>query len=527
MASLSYARYGKDNVRVYKVQRNADGTQDVTEMTVCTLLEGDIAASWTKADNANIVATDTQKQTIYLMAKLHPVNPTELFASILGQHFIDTYSHIHAAHVSITVHRWARMEVEGKPHPHSFFRDGAETRVVEAVARRNAGISIQSGIKGLLVLKSTGSQFWGFHRDEYTRLPEVWDRILSTEVEAAWSWKHFESVAEVRQEQAIFDQAWRDARTITLETFATENSPSVQNTMYIMSEKILAKAARVERVDYSLPNKHYFEIGPQEHRERRRSLRPTERSQRSDSMHRHQEEHHREVIAIVTAGDSLFAFSFLNPFALKEAAGRRSGSDNSMQPSCVRDSSSVAFHGPAPRSDFSSPWPPESEPGPPATRLVSQPRRYPSSTASVHLSTHVAGETTSGAYGSALPYTKSPSDEIKSSMETHWLDVHEIHVRTALSYQSSTEAVHMSLSSCYGMQATIRLGDTEIKERPLCAYRYIMLWLWGRTPCSFLRFCSSFTPEHRRRTVTMDAWIERRRSRSRSLQSMLSNPRPC
>ncbi|KAK1036468.1 hypothetical protein LTR33_016347, partial [Friedmanniomyces endolithicus] len=63
MAALTHARYGKDNIRLYKVHRNPDATQSVTEMTVCTLLEGDIAASWTAADNTNIVATDTQKQT--------------------------------------------------------------------------------------------------------------------------------------------------------------------------------------------------------------------------------------------------------------------------------------------------------------------------------------------------------------------------------------------------------------------------------------------------------------------------------
>jgi len=260
MATLSYARYGKDNVRVYKVQRNADGTQDVTEMTVCTLLEGDIAASWTQSDNSNIVATDTQKQTVYVMAKLHPVNPPELFASILGDHFLKQYEHITVAHVTVKVHRWTRMDVEGKPHPHSFMRDGAETRHVEVVARRGQGISVRSGIKGLLVLKSTGSQFWGFHRDEYTRLPEVWDRILSTEVESGWNWRTYTDLAEVQKEVPAFDQAWSDARKITLETFATENSPSVQNTMYLMSEKILAAAPRVESVEYSLPNKHYFEI---------------------------------------------------------------------------------------------------------------------------------------------------------------------------------------------------------------------------------------------------------------------------
>jgi len=45
MSQLSYARYGKDNVRLYKVQKEANGFQSITEMTVCTLLEGDIETS--------------------------------------------------------------------------------------------------------------------------------------------------------------------------------------------------------------------------------------------------------------------------------------------------------------------------------------------------------------------------------------------------------------------------------------------------------------------------------------------------
>ncbi|KAF2487915.1 hypothetical protein BDY17DRAFT_289948 [Neohortaea acidophila] len=261
MATLSQARYGKDNVRLFKVHRHDDGTQDVTEMTVCTMLEGDIAASWTKADNANIVATDTQKQTAYVMAKLHPVNPPELFGSILAQHYIDEYAWIDAAHVSIVVHKWTRMPVDGKPHPHSFLRDGDEKRTVEVTASRRPGkISVRSGITDLLVLKSTGSQFWGYHKDEYTRLPETRDRILSTEVEAGWQWDDFRDLEAVKKRVEAFDRAWNDARTITLETFAKEDSPSVQNTMYLMAEQILAVAPGVRAVEYSLPNKHYFEI---------------------------------------------------------------------------------------------------------------------------------------------------------------------------------------------------------------------------------------------------------------------------
>jgi urate oxidase len=47
MPSLSYARYGKDNVRLYKVDRDEKrGIQTVVEQTVCTLLEGDIETSY-------------------------------------------------------------------------------------------------------------------------------------------------------------------------------------------------------------------------------------------------------------------------------------------------------------------------------------------------------------------------------------------------------------------------------------------------------------------------------------------------
>lgn len=47
MASIASARYGKDNVRVYKVERDEQaGTQTVTEMTVSVLLEGAIEVSY-------------------------------------------------------------------------------------------------------------------------------------------------------------------------------------------------------------------------------------------------------------------------------------------------------------------------------------------------------------------------------------------------------------------------------------------------------------------------------------------------
>lgn len=153
------------------------------------------------------------------------------------------------------------MTIGGKPHPHSFFRDGNHTRVVEAVARRGAGISIRSGLNGLSVFKSTGSAFYGFVRDEYTTLSETRDRILSTDVDAVWEWRTFTGVEDVQNGVDRFNAAWEHANKITMDTFANDDSASVQATMFKMAERILVVVPEVNHVEYSLPNKHYFEIG--------------------------------------------------------------------------------------------------------------------------------------------------------------------------------------------------------------------------------------------------------------------------
>jgi len=91
-------------------------------------------------------------------------------------------------------------------------------------------------------------------------LPETWDRILSTAVDCGWTWKRFPTLAAVQDGVVRFDKAWADTRSITIKTFATDESASVQNTMYKMCEQILAAAPEVESAKYTLPNKHYFEI---------------------------------------------------------------------------------------------------------------------------------------------------------------------------------------------------------------------------------------------------------------------------
>ncbi|OSX59142.1 hypothetical protein POSPLADRAFT_1041273 [Postia placenta MAD-698-R-SB12] len=285
---LSHARYGKDKVRVFRVVREGS-FHHVVEYNVCALLEGEIDVSYTKADNSVVVATDSIKNITYYLAKTSPhILYPERFAIHLGTHLVSKYAHIHKAFVTIEKLRWARIPVktgvagqeETKLHPHSFYRDGDDKRVTSVEIDATGGkdkitAKVTSGISDLLVLKSTGSAFEGFVRDEYTTLVEVNDRIFSTSIDLSYVYKPFAVPAPSDEKKLVVDLTGKhaeagtpwdgekvahSARKITLETFALDESASVQATLYKMAQQIVAENPYVESVTYKLPNKHYVPV---------------------------------------------------------------------------------------------------------------------------------------------------------------------------------------------------------------------------------------------------------------------------
>ncbi|CAO3675231.1 unnamed protein product [Umbelopsis vinacea] len=256
---LKKARYGKDKVKVMKVYRDGKW-QTCVELTVALTLEGDIETSYTEADNSVVVTTDTCKNTVYIIAKRSAnVDNIEVFAQEITEHVLKQYKHIHVAHVQIIKHKWSRMLIDGELHPHSFVRDGEDVQTTHVTHYRDGNkITIESGLKNLLVLKTTGSAFHSFYKDEYTILPEVWDRIFSTSVDATW---RFESTSpSVLRYQINYPEVHASVKKITMDTFAKDDSASVQATLYKMQQQILRDNKSVGEIDYSLPNKHYFGV---------------------------------------------------------------------------------------------------------------------------------------------------------------------------------------------------------------------------------------------------------------------------
>ena len=171
-------RYGKAETRLVRVTRDGE-THTLTDLNVSIALAGDLAATHLTGDNTGVLPTDTMKNTVYAFAKQHGVGEPEEFALLLARHFLKTQGQVTTTKIKIESYGWDRLG------PHSFRREGAQTRIAQVVA--TAGDEqVVSGVTGLTLLNTTASEFHGFIKDRYTTLPETRDRILATAVDARW-----------------------------------------------------------------------------------------------------------------------------------------------------------------------------------------------------------------------------------------------------------------------------------------------------------------------------------------------------
>jgi urate oxidase len=242
-------RYGKAKVRVFK-KLQQDGVHTPKELEVTTLLEGDFGASFTKDDNRQVVATDTIKNTINFLAHQELGNETEPFAIAVTRHFLKKYSHVTSVTVETLERVWERLTVDGKPSPTNFISSGKGVPWTRTIANANA-TETKSGIRDLVILKTSGSAWEGFWRDELTTLPETNDRLLATSLTSHWLYG-----------TAPASYAAANARIIEvmLEVFASRYSPSVQATLYHMGEAALKACPEITRISLTMPNLHYLLI---------------------------------------------------------------------------------------------------------------------------------------------------------------------------------------------------------------------------------------------------------------------------
>jgi urate oxidase len=245
-------QYGKAETHVVRVTRSGAGgkTHDIRDFNVSIALAGDFAASHLSGDNSDVVPTDTQKNTVFAFAKESPPVEPEDFALRLGRHFARNFESVSRARVTIEEQPWSRITVGGAAHPHAFERAGSEKRLAAVTCTKDAEWAV-AGIADMVVLKSSGSEFWGYPRDRYTTLEETKDRILSTAVMARWRY------ASTEVDWAV---SFAEARRLLLETFAVKHSLALQQTLYAMAEAVLEARPEIVEARLSMSNKHHFAV---------------------------------------------------------------------------------------------------------------------------------------------------------------------------------------------------------------------------------------------------------------------------
>jgi urate oxidase len=240
-------QYGKAEVRLVHITRDGDRHQ-IKDLNVSSALRGDFADAHLTGDNAKVVATDTQKNTVYAFAQQYGVGEIEEFGLRLGRHFVDDFEWVTGAKITIEEYGWDRISVDGGEHGHAFSRTGGGTRTT-VVTIDGDQAWVVSGLTDLVVLKSTGSEFWGFPRDRYTSLAETNDRILATAVTARWRYASTD---------VDWAKSYADVRRILIESFAVKHSLALQQTLYYMGEQVLEAHPEVAEIRMSMPNKHHF-----------------------------------------------------------------------------------------------------------------------------------------------------------------------------------------------------------------------------------------------------------------------------
>ncbi|MFE9646391.1 factor-independent urate hydroxylase [Streptomyces sp. NPDC006365] len=251
MPILGQNQYGKAENRVVRVTRDG-ATHHIKDLNVSVSLSGDMDEVHYSGSNANVLPTDTTKNTVYAFAKEHGIESAEQFGIHLARHFVTSQEPIHRARIRVEEYAWERIENSGEG-AHSFVRKGQETRLAQ-ITYDGEKWEVVSGLKDLVVMNSTNSEFWGYVKDKHTTLPEAYDRILATEVSGRWRFNW----SDDEQEMPDWETSYEQVKKHMLQAFAETYSLSLQQTLYAMGARIVDHRDEIDEVRFSLPNKHHF-----------------------------------------------------------------------------------------------------------------------------------------------------------------------------------------------------------------------------------------------------------------------------
>jgi urate oxidase len=263
--------YGKLQVPVHRVGVAAlHGLPEIPESPTRSLDTGLLACvvdlevlgqgflpAYTEGDNAKVVATDTMKNVILRQALEYDGATLEGFVDALGRSFLARYPEMEGLRVSARELPFTPVAVgaAAKPSPRLFSLDGgdhAETTI--ELRRRDGALALtdqRSGQVGLRLLKTTGSAFTRFARDDDTTLPERADRPLFVHLDVHWRYAEPADAVPGDPSRYVAPVQVRDVITAVFDGFVSE---SIQHLVHEMGQRLLERFAGLSEVSFSGEN---------------------------------------------------------------------------------------------------------------------------------------------------------------------------------------------------------------------------------------------------------------------------------
>jgi urate oxidase len=251
---ITHHAYGKTGVRLLRLARE-EGRHEVLETMVEVRLEGDFLEAYLEGDNARVLPTDTMKNTVYALARELSFDSIEAFGWQLARHFLGSQPQVSKVTIFLEERPWHRLGDDGFA-----FTGGGEERYHATVTADREGTTISSGVRNLLIMKTTRSAFQGFPRDRFTTLKETGDRIFATRLEATWQYGQGILGEDGGVEALDFGAVRRRLLDAMLAIFADHFSNSVQQSLWEMGRAALETIDVIDEIHLVMPNKHYLVV---------------------------------------------------------------------------------------------------------------------------------------------------------------------------------------------------------------------------------------------------------------------------
>ena len=241
--------YGKGDVIAYRLTKPSDGDGGrVFGANVTMLLYGDAFwPTYTTGDNTGLIATDSMKNFVQRETLAFEGAGLEEYTHDLAQKFMATYPQVDGLRVS------AVKIPYGSVGGQAYAPTGSERAFADLELSRKGLVDLAAGLRGFKLLRLTGSAFQGFVRDQYTTLPNLFDRPLHMWLDLEWRYVNPHLACSAHDVVAR-------ARTLVHDVFQRFESGSIQQVIYAMGTRMLEELPELSEVNLEANNRTWDTI---------------------------------------------------------------------------------------------------------------------------------------------------------------------------------------------------------------------------------------------------------------------------